>query len=146
MNAMTKDAIKVIYNDCYGGFGFSEQFATEYEKQAGVPLNEEKRLYHLRDLRMDPVAIKILEEKGTEWSSGPYSHLIVATIPAIFEKYWEIDESDGNEAVRVGISDALADILDTFMETGDKAALDKQYAAIKAAAVVYNKSRFAGTD
>ena len=143
--AMTSGMIKVIYNDCYGGFGFSEQFAAEYEKQAGTPLNEEKRLYHRRDLRMDPVAIKILEEKGSEWSSGPYAQLVVASIPNIFEKYWEVDEYDGNETVRVAISDALADILDTFMENGDKAALDKQYAAIKSAGETYNKSRFTGS-
>jgi hypothetical protein len=138
---MTTDVIKIIYNNCYGGYGFSKQFAEEYEKQAGAPLNEDERLHHLR---ADPVAVKILEEKGTKWSSGLCSHLIVATIPAIFEKYWKIDARDGSETIRVGISDAYVDILHTFMENGDKAALDKQYAAINAAGEIYNKSRLLG--
>ena len=49
----------------------------------------------------------------------------------MFEKYWEIDAYCGDETVRILYSDALADILDTFMDGGDIDILYRQYAAIK---------------
>ena len=49
----------------------------------------------------------------------------------MFANYWEIDEYDGNETVRVNVTEALADILDTYMETRDHVALERQYKIIK---------------
>ena len=92
-------------------------------------------LFHTgpNSIRCDPDAIAIFEEHGSVWSSSEPSDLAIREIPDLFAQYWEIDEYDGNETVRVNVSEALADILDTYMETRDHAALDRQYAAIKAA-------------
>ena len=127
--------MKILYNDYYGEFTFSEAFLTEYKVRTGKDINMTTALFHIgrNSIRCDPDAISIVEERGSAWSSGQSSELAIREIPEVFAQYWEIDEYDGNETVRVNVSEALADILDTYMETRDHAALDRQYAAIKAA-------------
>jgi hypothetical protein len=58
----------------------------------------------------------------------------VREIPALFERYWTIEEYDGNEHVHVDINEAYADALHLFMESGDSGRLCDQYRAIKSAA------------
>jgi len=125
--------MKVLYNNCYGvGFSFSEAFVAEYERRAGTKMNMTRALFNRGpgSIRCDPVAIGLAEEKGTEWTSGTGSEIVIYDVPAVFERYWEIEENDGDEYVRILISVALADILHTFMDTGDIVALKAQYAAI----------------
>ena len=127
---------KVLYNDCYGGFAFSEAFLAEFKARTGRILDTQKALFHLgsNSIRRDPVAIAIFEECGAEWCSGKDSYLAVRELPVIFERYWEVDEYDGNETVRADVNAALVDCLDTYMQTRNVTVLDKQYAEIKAAA------------
>lgn len=127
--------IKVIYNDCYGGFAFSEEFLAAFKERTGRTLDIHKELLHLgpNSIRCNADAIALLEEKGAEWSSGTNSYLAIREFPAVFANYWEIDEYDGNETVRVAVAEALADVLDTYMETRDAEALESQYAVIKEA-------------
>ena len=130
--------LKILYNNCYGGFDFSEAFLAEYKARTGKTLDTFKALFRqgLNSIRCDPLAIAILEEKGSALCSGSYSVLAIHEIPAIFSNYWEIDDYDGDEHVRILVNDALADILHTFMDTNDRATLDRQYKAITDAAVV----------
>jgi hypothetical protein len=127
--------MKILYNDCYGGFAFSPAFLTEFKERTGRVLDTYKALFRLgpNSIRCDPAAIAIFEEHGSEWCSGPHSSLALREIPAIFENYWEIEDYDGEETVHVSADGALADCLHTFMETRDVAVLDRQYAAIEAA-------------
>ena len=127
---------KVLYNDCYGSFDFSDAFLAEFKKRTGRDLDTQKALFHLgpNSIRRDPIAIAIFEEYGAEWCSGKDSYLAVRELPAVFTHYWEIDEYDGNETVRADVNAALVDCLDTFMQTRDAALLEKQYVEIKAAA------------
>lgn len=129
------EVIKVLYNDCYGGFNLSDAFMAEYEKRIGKKVDD---AYHFgsagsRSIRMDPVAIAIFEERGSEWCSGPHSRLEVRKIHAAFANYWEIEEYDGNEHVVVNVDGALADVLETYIQTGDQAAMLAQYRHIKTA-------------
>jgi hypothetical protein len=130
---MNQMSVKILFNDCYGGFEFSNAFEEEYRARGGSMTNGRMFRIGPESIRCDPLAIAIFEEKGSEWCSGPNSMLEIREIPAIFERYWEVDEYDGNESIRVCVSEAYADILHTFMDTGDKASLDRQYAALKAA-------------
>lgn len=128
--------MKVLYNNCYGeGFTLSDAFLEEYEKRTGKKLDPAKILFYkgVTSIRCDPVAIALFEEKGSEWCSGYDSMLAIRDVPAVFDRYWEIEEGDGDEYVRILISEALADVLHAFMQTGDRATLDRQYAAIIAA-------------
>lgn len=125
--------LKILYNDCYGGFHFSPEFEAEYERRTGKKIQEICPYGPNHAIRADPTSISIFEEKGTEWCSGRFSSIKVHTIPAAFAKYWDIDEYDGDETVRVNIEEALADILETYMQTGDHAAMIDQYRRIKTA-------------
>jgi hypothetical protein len=129
--------MKVLFNDCYGGFAFSEAFEEEYKTRTGKPTRVDVRLPRLlgpESIRTDPVAIAIWEEKGSEWCSGTDSALEMYEVPAVFEKYWEIEDYDGNETVRLLISEALADCLHDYMDTDDKRTLHARYTAILEAA------------
>lgn len=127
--------IKILYNNCYGGFDFSEEFKAEYARRKGEPIEARGRLYRRGpdSIRCDPVAVAIFEEFGNERASGPHSAIELCEIPATFAHYWEIEESDGDETVRVIVSEAYADILHTYMASGDSVALERQYRAIKVA-------------
>ena len=124
--------MKVLFNASFGaGFAFSDDFNAEYKARTGAaPRTFERLLPSAESIRVDAIAIAILEEKGSEWISGPHAAIEVREIPDIFARYWTIDEYEGEESVRIDINEALADILHTFMETGVKSILEYQYKAI----------------
>jgi len=130
---MHTSTMKILYNNCYGcGFAFSDAFVAEYEARAGRKVNMIKALFQrgLGSIRCDPVAVGLVEEKGSRWASAPGSEIAIREIPDVLERYWEIEENDGDEYVRLLVSEALADILHEFMDTGDRDVLNIQYAAI----------------
>ena len=130
----------VLYNNCYGGFNFSEEFVAEYEKRVGHRLDTYQALFRMGEasIRCDTTAVAIFREKGGRWCSGIGSRIEAYEFPAIFARYWEIEDYEGDERVRILVSEALADILHEFMTTNDRAELDRQYAAITAAAHMLN--------
>jgi len=131
--------MKVLYNNCYGaGLCFSDAFVTEYETRTGKKLDPVKALFYKGSdsIRCDPVAIGLVEEMGAAWCSGPDSELAIRDVPDVFRHYWEIEENGGDEYVRIVVSAALADILHAFMQTGNRADLDRQYAEIMEASVL----------
>ena len=127
---------RVLFNDCYGDFCFSEAFAAEYLKRSGSSVDADGRLYLIgvHSIRCDLVALKIFDEFGSEWCSGPEADLAVHEVPDIFERYWEIDDYGGNETVRIRVDEVLADILETFIESGDRVAMLNQYNLVCTAA------------
>ena len=139
--------IEVLYNDSYGdGFVVSDAFLVEYEARTKRPLDMRKELMRIgtQSIRCDPDAIAIFKEKGSEWCSGPTASLALRSFSSLFADYWEIEEKDGDEYVRIQVTDALADILHAFMRTNDKATLTHKYNAIRAAALEATKDMFPG--
>lgn len=129
--------IKIIYNNCYGGFAFSVAFEEEYHGRTGQLLATHRRLLDPRsptNIRIDPVAIAILEEKGSEWSSGPNAALEIREIPAVFSLYWSIEDRDGDETVECNTESAFADLLHTYMKDGNAASLVDGYRRIMSGA------------
>lgn len=123
------ETIKVLYNNCCGGFAFSKEFRNEYMRRTGNDVKD--NYYQIQRLRYDPVAIAIFEERGQEWCSDPYSSMIdIIEVPKIFANYIDIENDMGDETVRVQYSEALADALVNFMKTNDRPVLDATYAAI----------------
>jgi hypothetical protein len=122
----------ILYNNCNGGFAFSDAFLAEYTKRTSVTLDTFKALFRqgVESIRCDPHAVAIFKEKGSEWCSGPNSQIEAFECPVAMAKYWEIDEYYGDEHVRMLTAEALADILHTYMQTGDRAALERQYSVI----------------
>jgi hypothetical protein len=124
--------LKILYNDCYGGFHLSDAFKEEYERRTGKAIVAERVFASCRNtIRTDPVAIAIYMEQGAEWSSAPNSNIRLYEIPATFANYWSIDEYDGDETVSVNVESALADVLETYIQTGDHAKMLDQYRRIK---------------
>ncbi len=84
--------IKVVYNDCYGGFGVSEK-AFQKLKDLGVDYKDSYSVWNIP--RHDPRFVQVVEELGKE-ASSMYANLKVTTIEG--NKY-RIDEYDGMETV-----------------------------------------------
>jgi hypothetical protein len=130
-------SISILYNDSYGDFCFSPAFNAEYMARTGKPTHVTERILRLvgpESIRMDAVAIALWYEKGSEWCSGPGAALELRTLPAIFERYWTIDEYSGSETVHVNIDEVYADALHDYMRTGDNGLLVDRYRMIRAAA------------
>ena len=79
--------MKVIINECYGGFG-----------TAGPRAAWEERNRWQKNVRTDPEAIEILRKYGSKACSAHYAELVIMTIPDAATD-WEIDEYDGCESI-----------------------------------------------
>jgi len=84
--------MKVLINDCYGGFGLSKEAEARYVKETGI----QSSMYDWEIDRTDPILIAIVEEMGKD-SWGLYAELKVVEIPDGIE--WEISEYDGMEHI-----------------------------------------------
>jgi hypothetical protein len=117
-------------------------------KRTGTSVDANGRLYRIGtdSIRCDPIALQIFDEFGSGWCSGPDASLAVHDLPSVFERYWEIDDYGGNETIRININEVLADILETFIESGDHISMLKQYNLACAAAgrtpVVFQSTNF----
>lgn len=89
--------MKIVFNNCYGGFGLSEQAIQELNKRKGTAYAYEGYddvNYTISRADADLVAVV---ETLKEAASDKYAELAIAEVPD--GAYWEIDEYDGWEAV-----------------------------------------------
>ena len=78
--------MKIVINNCFGGFRLSDDFLDKYGKE-------------FRELkRNDPKLVAAIEEFGEEESSGYYSKLHIVEIPDDSTDYY-VHEYDGAEDV-----------------------------------------------
>ena len=83
--------MKVVINDCFGGFGLTDAALEEYKARKGI--TDENFWYY--DIPRDcPVLVEMVE-RGT--SDGDYAELKVVEIPDNVN--WYIEEYDGMEHV-----------------------------------------------
>lgn len=85
--------MKVIYNACYGGFGFSEE-AERFFRKNDV---SDEDLSTFEEERTNSIRVKYVEEHPDEASEG-YAKLEIAEVPDDATDWW-IDEYDGFETV-----------------------------------------------
>jgi len=79
----------VVINDCYGGFGLSNEAIERYKELAGIT----DPSWHDRDIaRDDPYLVKIVKEMGAMASSG-LANLKIVEIPG--DVSWHVAEYDG---------------------------------------------------
>lgn len=98
--------MKIIINECYGGFGISN-YARKYlgiDKDTYVSDN---------DLRTNPRLIELLERKGSDKVASKYAKL---SVKEFSEPYYHICEYDGNESLYV--SDSPIRLI--YRDTGEK--------------------------
>jgi hypothetical protein len=96
--------MKLVINQCYGGFGLAGEAIWAYAKAKGreirhgrffsgaPPWLDEKKIP-----RNDPDLVEVLEVLGSDIASGPLADLSVEEIPDGTD--WEIIEHDGLERV-----------------------------------------------
>lgn len=100
---------KIVYNNCYGGFGLSKAAIQRYNELAGLGLiYKEDELWGYwetadgnywsdRDAdRQDPFLIQAIEELG-EAANGTYAKLVIDELPA--GTLYRIEEYDGMEEI-----------------------------------------------
>jgi hypothetical protein len=83
--------MKVVINDCYGGFGLTEAALNEYKDRKGIT---DPNFYYYDIPRNCPVLVEMVERGD---SDGTYADLKVVEIPD--EVNWYIEEYDGLEHV-----------------------------------------------
>ena len=85
--------MKVVINDCYGGFGLTDASLNEYKIRKGI--TDENFWYY--DIPRDcPVLVAMVEEQGSA-IDGDYADLRIVDVPD--DANWYIEEYDGNEHV-----------------------------------------------
>jgi hypothetical protein len=86
--------MKVVINNCYGGFSLSEAGIARYIELKGTELTDN---FYDRDIpRDDAVLIQVVEELG-DAANGFAADLKIVDIPDDVD--WYIEEYDGNEWV-----------------------------------------------
>jgi hypothetical protein len=123
---MSGDTVPVLYNNCYGGFGFSKKAVEEYNKRlpagstqvnvgvkigpfakmlaaekrldAGSSAIEEKYAWEIE--RADPLMVQICKELGDE-ANTEFSEIAIEEVPRKFKNHYVISSYDGLEQVQV---------------------------------------------
>jgi hypothetical protein len=101
--------MKIVINDCYGGFGLSSAAIKLYAANVGIKLkkendpwgvsyySEDDRYWNPRNIeRNDPELVKVVELLGED-SADSFAALKVIEIPDDVD--WDIHEYDGREWV-----------------------------------------------
>ena len=87
--------MKVVINNCYGGFSLSDAGIARYLEFKGIEVPDKS--FYDRDIpRDDAVLIRVVEELG-DAANGFAADLKIVDIPDDVD--WEIEEYDGNEWV-----------------------------------------------
>lgn len=106
--------IKCLYNEKYGGFGFSNKFCKTYNELYDEPLSNEYTLNN----RYNPKIIRVFELLGSKQSSGDYASLVTEYIPEELSKYVKISDYDGRESVSIDFKEAYSNLLFEIMKDG----------------------------
>ena len=81
--------MKIVINDCYGGFGLSKEALALFNERTGTVIT-----YDIEIKRNDPILVEIVEQLG-ESANGRFAELKVVEIPD--DVVWGIEEDDGHE-------------------------------------------------
>ena len=83
--------MKIVINNCNGGFGLPKEALTLFNERSGAVV-----IYDFNIKRNDPILVEIVEQLG-EAADGDYAELKVVEIPD--DVQWTIEEYDGAEWV-----------------------------------------------
>jgi hypothetical protein len=84
---------RIVINNCYGGFGLSDEACRRYKELAGITDPDWSYYDVARD---DPYLVQVVREMGHR-ANGEHSSLKIVEVPADVE--WHVTEYDGNEWV-----------------------------------------------
>lgn len=89
--------MKVVINDCFGGFSLSNKAIARYNEITGR--NRSNDYCDGREIkRDDPVLVQVVEELGKE-ANGNYANLVIIELPNEPGLKWHIADYDGSEHI-----------------------------------------------
>jgi hypothetical protein len=92
----------ILYNNCYGGFGYSQQAMDEYTRRKQIEdptfLSPPSSYYCSPN---DPLMIQLFREYGSTWMSDRHSKIAIKTFPAEYYDCLSFHEYDGRESVSI---------------------------------------------
>ena len=83
--------MKVVINDCYGGFGLTDAALNEYKIRKGIT---DENFWYYNIPRDCPVLVEMVEQGD---AGGVYSDLKIVEIPD--DVNWEVVQYDGLEHI-----------------------------------------------
>jgi hypothetical protein len=136
---MSANTFPVLFNDCYGGFGYSSKAVHEYNKRlpagstkinenvkngpfARLLVNEIKKDIGSVDEkfvwdidRADSLMVEICSELGDE-ANGQNTKLAIKDVPIKFRKHYYIEEYDGLEEVHIDFQQYKLDTIQSIVK------------------------------
>jgi len=105
------EKIHIMYNNCFGGFSFSEEAIDEYNKRNPTkPIDSSSEID-----RADTSMIQICVELGLK-ANGRRSSIQLAEIPKKYANYFKINEYDGAEGVSIDVNSYKLDNIKVIVE------------------------------
>ena len=138
MTAMkSDDTFPVLYNNQYGGFGYSRKAIEEYNKrvpagaakiktgtgqgifsQALLGKSEVDQEIYVHEIdRGDPLMVQVCKDLGND-ANETYSMIAIAQVPRKFEKHYYIGEYDGLESVQIDFKRYQLDTIKSIVSDG----------------------------
>ena len=96
---VNEEEIEILLNICYGGWNISKK-AIELYKLRDPSYNITENYFDYYFNRNDPILVQIYKELGNEFDNK-YSKTKIKKILKKYENYYDIDEYDGKECVRI---------------------------------------------
>ena len=94
-----EEEIEILINNCYGGWNISKKAFELYKlRNPNCNLTENEFDYYFD--RHDPILVQIYKELGNDFD-GKYSKTKIKKILKKYENYYDIDEYDGKECVKI---------------------------------------------
>lgn len=88
--------MKVVINDCHGGFGLSDAAVERYVELADLTITDTDEFYSRNIPRDDTALVQTVEELGA-LANGSFARLKIVEIPN--DVNWYVEEYDGLEWV-----------------------------------------------
>ena len=95
---VNEEEIEILINICYGGWNISKKAIELYKLRNPSYVNENEFGYYFN--RDNPILVQIYKELGNDFD-GKYSKTKIKKILKKYENYYDIDEYDGKEYVRI---------------------------------------------
>ena len=96
---VNEEEIEILLNICYGGWNISKK-AIELYKLRSPSYNVTENDFDYYFNRHDPILVQIYKELGNEFDNK-YSKTKIKKILKKYEHYYDIDDYDGKECVRI---------------------------------------------
>lgn len=96
---VNEEEIEILINICYGGWNISKK-AIELYKLRNPSYNVTGNVFDYFFDRHEPILVQIYKELGDNFD-GKYSKTKIKKILKKYENYYDIDEYDGKECVKI---------------------------------------------